>query len=75
MGQFLNSKEPYDRFKSVMNGIYFVDKSDILEELIPALIERGYQLVTVSELLNAKEITPVAGSVYSRVLSTENVAS
>ena len=37
MGQFLNSKEPYDRFKSVMNGIYFVDKSDILEELIPAL--------------------------------------
>lgn len=49
--------------------------ADACEELIPALIERGYQLVTVSELLNAKEITPVAGSVYSRVLSTENVAS
>ena len=37
MGQFLNNKEPYDRFKSVMNGMYFVDKSEILEELIPAL--------------------------------------
>lgn len=37
MGQFLNNKEPYDRFKSVMKGTYFVDKSDILEELIPAL--------------------------------------
>ena len=37
MGQFLNNKEPYDRFKSVMNGTYFVDKSKILEELIPAL--------------------------------------
>ena len=37
MGQFLNSKEPYDKFRTVMNGTYFVDKSEILEELIPAL--------------------------------------
>ena len=37
MGQFLNSKEPYDRYKTVMRGTYFVDKSAILEELIPAL--------------------------------------
>ena len=34
MGQFLNNKEPYDKFKTVMNGTYFVDKSEILEELI-----------------------------------------
>ena len=37
MGQFLNNKEPYDRYKTVRNGTYFVDKSEILEELIPAL--------------------------------------
>lgn len=37
MGQFLNSKEPYDRYKTVWNGTYFVDKTEILEELIPAL--------------------------------------
>ena len=37
MGQFLNSKEPYDKFKTVMNGPFFLDKSEILEELIPAL--------------------------------------
>ena len=37
MGQFLNNKEPYDKYKTVMNGIYFVDKTEILEELIPAL--------------------------------------
>lgn len=37
MGQFLNNKEPYDKFRTVMNGTYFVDKSEILEELIPAL--------------------------------------
>ena len=37
MGQFLNSKEPYDRYKTVQRGLYFVDKSEILSELIPAL--------------------------------------
>lgn len=37
MGQYLNSKEPYDQYKTVMNGPYFVDKTEILEELIPAL--------------------------------------
>lgn len=37
MGHFLNNKEPYDKYKTVMNGTYFVDKSEILEELIPAL--------------------------------------
>lgn len=37
MGQFLNNKEPYDKYKTVMKGTYFVDKSEILEELIPAL--------------------------------------
>ena len=37
MGQFLNNKEPYDKYRTVKNGSYFVDKSEILEELIPAL--------------------------------------
>ena len=37
MGQFLNSREPYDKYRTVMNGTYFVDKSELLEELIPAL--------------------------------------
>ena len=32
MGQYLNSKEPYDQYKTVMNGPYFVDKTEILEE-------------------------------------------
>ena len=37
MGQFLNSREPYDKYRTVMKGTYFVDKSELLEELIPAL--------------------------------------
>ena len=26
MGQFLNNKEPYDKYRTVKNGPYFVDK-------------------------------------------------
>ncbi|MCI9576262.1 MAG: polysaccharide deacetylase family protein [Clostridiales bacterium] len=39
--------------------------ADACETLIPELKKRGYQLVTVSELLASKGITPVAGKVYS----------
>ena len=52
MGQFLNNKEPYDRFKSVMKGTYFVDKSNILEELIPALQqEQRFFVLPVQDVL------------------------
>lgn len=37
---------------------------DSMEKVIPALIEKGYQLVTVSELLEAKGKTVSAGEMY-----------
>ena len=37
MGMFLNSIEPYDKYKTITKGFYFVDKTELLEELIPAL--------------------------------------
>ena len=37
MGMFLNSIEPYDKYKTITKGLYFVDKTELLEELIPAL--------------------------------------
>lgn len=37
---------------------------DSMEKVIPALIEKGYQLVTVSELLEAKGKTISAGEMY-----------
>lgn len=39
---------------------------DAMEKVIPALIQKGYQLVTVSELLESKENYPEAGKVYYR---------
>lgn len=37
MGTFLNSTSPYERYKAMVSDIYFVDKSALLKELIPAL--------------------------------------
>lgn len=36
MGMFLNSKIPYEAYKKATQDIYFVDKTLLLDELIPA---------------------------------------
>lgn len=37
MGMYLNSRMPLEAFKAVTAGKYFVDKSEILQELLPAI--------------------------------------
>ena len=37
MGMFLNSRTPYEAYRRAALAKYFVDKSELLAELIPAL--------------------------------------
>lgn len=37
MGMYLNSRMPFEAFKAVAAGKYFVDKSEILQEIIPSM--------------------------------------
>ncbi|MDO4325709.1 MAG: AAA family ATPase [bacterium] len=37
MGMFLNSNVPYDVYKGIVEDTYFVDKSELIGELFPAL--------------------------------------
>lgn len=37
MGIFLNSRTPYTDYNGIASDLYFVDKSELLAELIPAL--------------------------------------
>ena len=47
MGMFLDSRIPFEAFKSVASDTYFVDKSDIIDELIPAIgRERRFVCIT-----------------------------
>ena len=37
LGMYLNSRMPFEAFKAVSAGKYFVDKSEILQEIIPSM--------------------------------------
>ena len=37
MGKFINNGDAYDKYATVVRSPYFVDKTELLEELIPAL--------------------------------------
>ena len=56
MGFYLNSAAPYFLYKSKVDSPYFVDKSQLLEELFP-FVEQGnkhYQTPEVRENSNGK---------------------
>lgn len=50
----------------LMHDIY-EPTAEAVAELVPALQERGYQLVTVSELFQLREVTPLPGAYYRNV--------
>lgn len=50
----------------LMHDIY-EQTADAVEQLVPELVRRGYQLVTVPELAQARGITLEAGSVYGKL--------
>ena len=37
MGMFLNSMSPYRKYQAVVTDTYFVDKTPLIEDLLPAL--------------------------------------
>ena len=74
MGQFLNSKEPYDKFRTVMSGTYFVDKTEILEELIPALQqEQRFFCITRPRRFGKTVMANMIASFFSKGRNAEDV--
>ena len=47
MGIYLNSKTPYSLYKEAISGLYFVDKTNMLVELI-TLVEQGNKYICVT---------------------------
>jgi len=50
----------------VLSHDLYKTTADAMERVIPELISKGYQLVTISELFYYNDITPEAGKAYSR---------
>ena len=55
----------------LMHDIY-EPTAQAVAELVPALQEKGYQIVTVSELFQFRGVTPEPGMYYKHVLPAEN---
>lgn len=68
MGFYLNSSVPYDNYRAVMEGDFFVDKSLLLEELIPALRqEQRFICITRPRRFGKTVMTNMIGAFFGRV--------
>ncbi len=47
MGYCLDSREPFNLYQSIVNGPYFVDKSDLIAELLP-LVKAGNRHICIT---------------------------
>lgn len=67
MGKYLNSKVPYEAFKSVAAGAYFVDKSRFLGELIPAAgMEERFFCITRPRRFGKSVMANMTGAFFGK---------
>ena len=68
MGIFLNSIAPLEAYKLVVTSPYFVDKSALIEELIPALnVERRYFCITRPRRFGKTVIATMIGAFFGKI--------
>lgn len=73
MGMFLNSIVPYESFRAAV-GSYFVDKSEILDELIPALgIEERFICITRPRRFGKSTMANMIGAFFGKAADSSNV--
>ena len=74
MGLFLNSKAPYEAYKSVVRDTYFVDKTALLEELIPALgMEKRYFCITRPRRFGKSVMANMIGAFFGNASRAEDL--
>ena len=76
MGIFLNSIEPYDKYKTITKGLYFVDKTELLEELIPALEqEQRFFCITRPRRFGKTVMANMIASFFVKFQNIQNIKS
>lgn len=74
MGMFLNSNAPYDKYKTVAEGLYFVDKTAMLEELIPALRqEQRFFCITRPRRFGKTVMANMIGAFFSKANDSSDI--
>lgn len=74
MGIFLDSKVPFEAYKSVVSGRYFVDKSKLLEELFPALgTEERFYCITRPRRFGKSIMASMIGTFFGNVIDADDI--
>ena len=72
MGRYLNSMHPYESYKEVVFDPYFVDKSWLITELIPALSKRNrYFCITRPRRFGKSVMANMIGAFFGRIIQNQ----
>lgn len=74
MGLFLNSKIPFESYRLVKNDIYFVDKTALLNELIPSLgVEKRFFSITRPRRFGKSVMANMIGAFFCKAVDASPV--
>ncbi len=74
MGKYLNSRVPYESFKSIAESRYFVDKSSLLRELFPAVgLEERFFCITRPRRFGKSVMANMTAAFFSRAVKAERL--
>ena len=74
MGMFLNSRGPFEAYKSVVSDMYFVDKSNLIEELIPVMgKERRFVCITRPRRFGKSVMANMVAAYFGNAVDSETL--
>lgn len=74
MGMFLNSHVPYDAYREIVSDTYFVDKSELIEELLPALGKMNkYICITRPRRFGKSVMANMVGAFFEKGVAGEEL--
>ena len=74
MGMFLDSKVPFESYKTAVSGRYFVDKSKLIEELLFALgTEERFYCITRPRRFGKTIMANMVGTFFGKAADAEEI--
>lgn len=74
MGYYLNNEEAYSMYKEIIDSPYFVDKSKIIDEIIPRISRYGkYICITRPRRFGKSLVANMLGAFFSKACDTGRI--
>jgi len=74
MGYYLNNEEAYSMYKEIFDSPYFVDKSGIIDEIIPRISRYGkYICITRPRRFGKTSVANMLGAFFSKACDTGTI--